>query len=163
MRAFVLLLALLLAGPGAWAAGGHRYTATVTSVVDGDTVWVRPLHGRPTVEIRVQGIDAPERCQPGGQRSREALKQHLLDRRVQVQERARDAYGRHLARLAREGEDVGAWMVLNGFAWSGSWRGRGPYDDLQAQARAARRGLWAQVGAMEPRQFRKVHGPCPRH
>jgi endonuclease YncB( thermonuclease family) len=156
-----LLATLLLTGV-AQAKAPRTFTGTVTSVVDGDTVWVRPSRGGAAIEIRVQGIDAPESCQAWGRQAKDALRRHLLRRHVKVRDVGRDTYGRHLARLARDGQDVGAWMVHNGLAWAGRWRGRaGPYTDLQAQAVQARRGLWSQP-AMEPWRFRRQHGACPR-
>lgn len=160
--AFLLCFVPMLLGP-VHAVEARRYGGTVTSVVDGDTLWVRPAAGGAPVELRLHGVDAPEACQPWGPQARQALRRHLLAQRVSVQERARDAYGRRLARLAHDGQDVGAWLVANGLAWSTQWRGRrGPYDALQAQAMQARRGLWSQPDALEPRTFRKAHGSCRR-
>ncbi len=52
-------------------------------------------------------------------------------------------------------------MVREGYAWSTTFRGKaGPYARQEAQARAARRGLWAMPGALDPRSFRKRFGRC---
>ena len=143
-------------------AASRTYRAVVTSVVDGDTLWVRRSQGDAGVEIRLQGIDAPEICQRWGAQSRDGLRKLLLGRRVVVDERARDAYGRVLARLAVDGRDVGGWLVVNGLAWSPEFQHRrGVYAELEAQAREARRGLWSQPRPTEPRAFRRQHGPCP--
>ncbi|MGZ5270988.1 MAG: thermonuclease family protein [Ramlibacter sp.] len=158
-----LALVLLIAACALPAQAGPRrsYVATVTAVVDGDTVWVRPpSHGRPFA-VRVQGIDAPEICQAWGPQARDALRGLLLARTVTVAERGRDAYGRVLARLERDGTDVGAWLVSNGLAWSDGFRHhRVPYADLQAAARSARRGLWSAGAPIDPRRFRRQHGRC---
>ena len=59
-------------------------------------------------------------------------------------------------------DDVNAWLVRHGYAWSMTFRGkRGPYARLQARARAERRGLWALPGAIDPRTFRKRFGRPP--
>lgn len=144
-------------------AAARAYQALVTSVVDGDTLWVRRSATEAGIEIRLQGLDAPETCQRWGPQSREALRRLLLGRRVRVDERAHDAYGRVLARLAVDGRDVGAWLVVNGHAWSPGFQHRpGPYAALEAEARGARRGLWSHPRPLEPRAFRRQHGPCPR-
>lgn len=131
----------------------------VSYVTDGDTLWVRPATGSP-VQIRIQGIDAPEICQPFGPQARTALAARLLRRPVQVATRARDVYHRTIGRVSLEGQDVGAWLVASGYAWSPGYRNRaGPYAAQEAQARQARRGLWART-ALEPRLFRKRHGSC---
>ena len=143
-------------------AAARTYRALVTSVVDGDTLWVRRAPGDAGIEIRIQGIDAPEICQRWGLQSRDALRKLLHGRRVRVDERAHDAYGRVLARLSVDGRDVGGWLVTNGLAWSPGFQHRpGVYAELQAQARDAQRGLWSQPRPLEPRAFRRQHGPCP--
>lgn len=163
MLRFLALACLCAALALPTAAAARAYRATVTSVVDGDTLWVRRTPGEPGIEIRLEGIDAPETCQRWGAHSRDALRQLLLGRRVVVDERARDAYGRVLARLTVGGRDVGAWLVLNGHAWSPGFQHRpGAYAALEAQAREARRGLWSLSRPLEPRAFRRQHGPCPR-
>jgi len=54
------------------------------------------------------------------------------------------------------------WMVVNGHAWSYHYRRNlGPYATEETQARASGRGLWSRA-AIEPREFRKRHGACPR-
>ena len=85
-------------------------------VSDGDSIWVKPADGTAAERLRLDGIDAPERCQIGGEASRAALRARILGRGVDVQVRAHDAYGRALAsvRLAATGEDVAAWMVRQG-------------------------------------------------
>ncbi len=163
-----LVLAALL-GPAAGgaraqqAAAGWRSTvATVVHVTDGDTLWVQPADGGERLQVRVQGIDAPEICQPWGEQARLALVQQLLQQPVVLDTRGRDDYGRVLARVHWAGQDVGAWLVYNGLAWSARWQQRaGPYDGLQDQARDAGRGLWSQGRAESPRSFRRRHGPCP--
>jgi micrococcal nuclease len=154
LRALCWLWALLLCSGGAQALSG-----VVTRVADGDTLWVRPLGGKP-VKVRLQGIDAPERCQAWGEQARAALESRVLHRQVAVRTRAYDDYQRAIAHVELNGEDVAAWMVREGHAWSYRYRrSPGPYAAQEQQARAARRGLFAQP-AVEPRMFRKTHGPC---
>jgi micrococcal nuclease len=132
----------------------------VTRVSDGDTIWVRPDGGGKPVKVRVQGIDAPERCQAWGQQATAALSSRVLKRQVQVATRAYDDYQRAIGSLELDGEDIGAWMVSEGHAWSYRYRrSLGPYATQEQQARAARRGLFASA-AIEPRVFRQQHGPC---
>lgn len=148
-----------------WAKGASsskwRWSGTVTYISDGDTLWVRPAHGGAARKIRVDGIDAPEICQSYGPHARDALSRHVLGQPVKVAARRRDNYGRDLARLDLHGEDVGGWMVTQGHAWSYRYRhDAGPYAGPEAQARAARRGLFGDPQAEHPRDFRKRHGSC---
>jgi len=160
-RRFAFALVLAVALP-AHAAGHAGYAARVTSVVDGDTLWVRRSGSGPGIEIRLQGIDAPEICQRWGPQARDALRQLLLARKVTVTEIGHDTYGRTLARLRVRGQDAAGWLVANGHAWSSRFRGQaGPYAQLETAARTAHRGLWSQRQPLEPRAFRRQHGSCP--
>ena len=144
---------------------GHTWTGLVTYVVDGDTVRVRPLQGGKPVSVRVNGIDAPEICQDGGSTARDALKRRALGQRVVVHGVGRDDYGRLLAQIVMDDDDLGGWMVEAGHAWSYRYRGQpGPYAAQQHRAQAAGRGLFASGGvvAVYPAVFRKEHGSCRR-
>ncbi len=138
----------------------------VSKVSDGDTLWVHPndchasMECKP-VKVRILGIDAPERCQAWGHQSAEALSARLLQQNVEISTSSRDRYGRELAKVRQKGEDVGAWMVLHGHAWSYRYqKSTGPYGHEEQLARLERRGLFADPAATEPRVFRKAHGAC---
>ena len=57
-------LGLALLGLSASAQEAQRqdevYSARVSRVFDGDSVWVKPLAGGPYRKLRLEGIDAPE-------------------------------------------------------------------------------------------------------
>ena len=138
-----------------------QWQGMVTFVSDGDTLFVRPASGGQPVKIRIDGMDAPEICQAHGPASRQALQVRVLHQTVSVDGRRRDSYGRVLARISWQQADVGDWMVRQGHAWSYRYRrDSGPYAAQEAQARAGQRGLFADARAVEPREFRKRHGPC---
>lgn len=138
----------------------------VIRVVDGDTVWVKPVGqsaSKPYWRIRLLGMDAPESCQAHGREATQALTKRLLQQRVTVAWHKPDVYGRWLATLSGPGssQDVGAWMVGEGHAWSYRYKKNvGPYARQEQQARAAKRGLFAASDALEPRVFRRTHGSC---
>ncbi len=153
----IVLLTLLLCAP----AGAKLLTGTVTHVSDGDTLWVRLREGGEPVKVRFQGMDAPESCQDWGPQAMKALKAKALRKAVVLNTRARDDYGRMLARVQMNGEDLGAWMVAQGHAWSYHYRrDPGPYAMEERSARSDKRGLWATSAPLEPREFRKQHGSC---
>jgi micrococcal nuclease len=139
--------------------------AVVTRVSDGDTLWVRRLgdstQHRP-IKLRLQGIDAPERCQAWGPQAQQALSNKLLNKEVRLQTRGHDDYERVLGNVWLGEEDVSAWMVEAGHAWSYRYRrSLGPYSAQEDKARQNKRGLFADPQAVEPRAFRKNNGPCP--
>lgn len=157
----LLLLAISVIAGHAQAA--ETFTGIVSHVSDGDTLWVQPRAGGPPRKLRIDGIDAPEICQAGGEAARRALAQRALHRPVAVTVRRHDSYGRGLAHVALEGRDLGADMVGSGHAWSYRWRQQpGPYAAHEARARQAGRGLFALDQAERPRDFRQRHGSCYR-
>lgn len=150
-----------LAGPGV-AQAATTWTGWVSWVMDGDTV-VLVRDGQHTpVKLRIEGIDAPETCQPGGAESRDAMIRLALRKPVQVVDLGPDSYGRQIGRLSVDGMDLGAEMVRSGMAWAYRFRtGKGPYAGLQRQAQQQKIGVFAAAGtAMSPSVFRKFHGTC---
>ena len=142
-------------------AQAARFSAVVSHVTDGDSVWVRPVRGGPPQQVRITGIDAPEICQAFGTESRDALATLVLHKKVTVITHGADDYRRTVARLRVGREDVGAWMVSRGFAWSYRFRrDPGPYSREEARARNAHSGLWGLAAAELPRDFRVRHGSC---
>ncbi len=147
--------AMALAKPVMWEGW-------VSWVLDGDTITVLP-QGQPSpIRVRLDGIDAPESCQPGGEQARDVLIGWVLRQPVQLKVWREDTYGRWIATVYRDGEDINARLVRQGWAWAYSFRvGRGPYAHAQRQAQEAKLGLFALSGqAMSPPVFRRFHGSC---
>jgi len=152
------VLGALVASPWVWA---QSFPARVVTVSDGDTVWVTPLPSGRRMKLRLQGMDAPERCQPGGETSTQTLRGLLLNQTVEVEVRGQDDHDRGLARIRYQGKDVGALMVSQGHAWSYRFKSDpGPYVREEQAARQARRGVFAQVRPERPYDFRRRNGPC---
>jgi len=162
-KTWLVWMALACCGMVGSAHAAERpqsWAARVTHVSDGDTLWVQASRGGKPRKIRLDGVDAPEICQAYGVVARDRLAQQVAGRWVQVTPRRRDDYGRLLARVSVQGQDMSRWMVRNGHAWSHRYRGQpGPYASLEARARVQHLGLW-QSSAEMPRQFRQRHGPC---
>jgi micrococcal nuclease len=164
-----LLCGALAAGPCLAAAPAARSAGvqgTVTSVVDGDSLWVTPDGGGKAIEVRLAGIDAPEICQAHGPEARQFLVELVLKRPVRLVVArggtAHDRYGRTLGTVFRSDGEVNRRMVEEGHAWSirGKWD-RGPYVSQERMARALNRGLHkAGSAALRPKDFRQRHGPC---
>ena len=166
MRACAAALVLLCGFGSVFAkqapAQAEFWTGWVSWVMDGDTVLVvRPGQQEP-VKLRLDGVDAPETCQPGGAAARDAMMALALRKSVQVQSLGHDSYGRDIGRLTVNGVDLGAEMVRSGMAWAYRFRtGRGPYAALQRQAQKEKRGVFAgREEPMSPSLFRKFHGSC---
>ena len=157
---WALALATSLAPCAIHAA--ETWTGWVSWVMDGDTVLLVREGQHEPVKLRLDGIDAPETCQPGGAQSRDAMIRLALRKQVQVFDLGHDSYGRQLGRLSVDGVDLGAEMVRSGMAWAYRFQtGKGPYARLQRQAQTQKKGLFAAPdAAMSPPVFRKFHGAC---
>jgi len=156
-----LVCMVTLAPP--WSVqAAETWAGWVSWVMDGDTVLLVREGQHEPVKLRIEGIDAPETCQPGGAESRDALIRLALRKPVQVFDVGRDSYGRQVGRLSVDGVDLGAEMVRTGMAWAYRFRtGKGPYASLQRQAQKQKMGVFSAVGtAMSPPVFRKFHGTC---
>lgn len=140
----------------AFAVRAETFEAPVIAVIDGDTVLV--LRDRQKIKVRLTGIDAPEKQQPYGKRSRRSLCQLVCRRAVRVEQRAVDQYQRALATLYADGLDVNREQVRRGMAWENSFH----HSDrelvaIQREAQQARRGLWADAGPQPPWVWRREH------
>jgi len=148
-----LALALAVAGIPAAAA---PLAGRVVGVADGDTLTVR-VEGTRSVRVRLAGIDAPERGQPYGQQSKQALSALAFGKEARIESAGPDKYDRTLGVVTVAGVDVQAEQVRRGLAWV--YR---KYSDdarllaLEAEAKAARRGLWADANPIPPWDWR--HG-----
>jgi len=112
MRTTLLCLLLALA----CTANAETITGRVVGVADGDTITV--LDGdKVQHKIRLSGIDAPEKKQAFGNRSKESLSALAFDKTVDVETSKRDRYGRQIGKVLVNGQDVNLVQVERGMAW----------------------------------------------
>jgi endonuclease YncB( thermonuclease family) len=136
----LLAIILLLAAQAVFAA---EITGRVVGITDGDTLTVLNKT-RQQVRVRLAEIDTPEARQPYGNRARQALSDLAFGKTVRVVVQDTDRYGRTVGRVHAGAADVNAEMVRQGAAWVYRQYSRDPsLLRLEAEARAARRGLWA--------------------
>lgn len=143
-----------------FAAQAADFTAKVVGVTDGDTLTVLTAEKR-QVKVRLHGVDAPETGQDFGARSKQAASSLAFGKQVTVSEMDRDRYGRTVAEvILPDGKSLNRELVRSGYAWHFV---RYAPDDrehatLEAEARAAKRGLWSQPGAVPPWDWRNGQG-----
>jgi endonuclease YncB( thermonuclease family) len=131
--------ALLLAQA---AAAQRILEGRVVRVFDGDTIEVL-IEGE-TVRVRLAGIDTPERGQPWATQAKKALSGRVFGKEVRVNEVATDRYGRTVGEVYADNVCVGCELVRDGHAWVYRHYSDDPVlIELEAQARAAERGLWS--------------------
>lgn len=152
-----LLLTLLFA----FACNAETITGNVVGVADGDTITVLDAD-KVQHKIRLAGIDAPEKKQAFGNRSKESLSDLVFDKTVNVETEKRDRYGRQVGKVLVNGQDVNLVQVERGMAWfyrqyqrEQSPNDRRLYEAAEDAARADKRGLWRDAEPTPPWEFRR--------
>ncbi len=147
---FVTLLApVTLAGPA--------FSGLVVGVTDGDTIKVM-RDGR-EAKVRLASIDCPERGQAFGRSARYATTALVLGKTVTVVTEGRDQYGRIVGEvLLPDGSSLNRALVRAGWAWEFRRYSKDrTLAEIEAEARAARRGLWADPHPVSPWAYRKQY------
>ncbi len=132
----------------------------VVGVADGDTITL--LDSTNTQhKIRLSGIDAPEKKQPFGNRSKESLSYLVFAKTVTVETDKLDKYKRNVGKVLVNGVDANLEQVKRGMAWhykayerEQPAADRKAYSDEENEAKAARRGLWNDAEPVPPWVFR---------
>lgn len=136
----------------------------VVAIADGDTLSARcdSQSEQRTIIVRLSQIDAPERRQPWGERSRQHLAVLCFKKAATVREEGRDRYRRMLASVECDGTDANAAQVQAGMAWvfDRYVTDRSLYS-LQGQAQEAKRGLWADAEPVPPWEWRRARRVSP--
>lgn len=149
-RVWLILCALALAA----SAHAVDLRGRVVGVSDGDTLTVLDA-GHRRVKVRLAEIDAPERRQPFGQRSKQSLSGLCHGRDAVIEGGGRDRYWRVVGRVRCDGIDASAEQVRRGMAWvfDRYATDRALYA-IQEEARAARLGLWSDPAPIPPWEYR---------
>lgn len=128
-------------------------------VIDGDTVQVG-RDGQEPVAVRLIGIKSfnakveKDVVTPFGQAAVESLQRMMTDRAVRVllNTTPKDKNGRYLATLFADDQDIALHLVRQGLVLVYTvypFPAMQSYLQEQEQARAGRRGLWANTAATE--------------
>ena len=165
LRSLIVLSALLATTSYADTLNGR-----VVGVADGDTITLLDADGEQH-KIRLQGIDAPEKAQPYGQRSKENLSRLVFNKNVRVEWEKRDKYIRIVGKVMVQPTDcstcsmtldAGHAQITVGLAW---WyrkyakeqppQDRGQYEFSEQEAKAKRVGLWLEADPTPPWEWRR--------
>ena len=144
-----LLLILATLAPAAELRG------VVVGITDGDTLTI--LIANQQLKVRLADIDAPESKQPFGTRSRQSLAALCFKKDARLETRGKDRYGRTIATVHCAGTNANAEQVRQGMAWVFDRYASpsSPLYALQNEARAERRGLWADSHPAPPWDWRR--------
>ncbi|MER5172296.1 thermonuclease family protein [Thioclava kandeliae] len=155
---YVLLIALIACAPPVLA----ETVSGKARVVDGDTLEINHR------KIRISGIDAPESSQNctradgrGWACGREAtgLMRKLAAGKVACTGGSSDRYGRLIAVCKAKGQDIGAQMVVQGYAMAYQTYSKA-YVSQEKSAMIAKRGLWAGT-FQTPAEYRAHKNDAP--
>ncbi len=155
----LVLAALLVLGGGLAATAADQFSGKVVGIADGDTIQV--LREQRSVRVRLNGVDAPEKGQAFGDRARQFVASLAFGQVVTVVVHGEDQYGRTIGDvILADGRNLNREIVRAGFAW---WFRRYSTDEslgaLEAEARAAKRGLWADLHPVPPWEYRQAQAP----
>lgn len=130
-------------------------------VADGDTVTILDSSNT-QFRIRLMGIDAPEKKQAFGNRSKQSLSDLVFNKKVTVEYSKKDKYGRTVGKILIDGLDANLEQVKSGMAWhykqyqsEQAVADRRPYAMAEEQARALKMGLWLDAEHIPPWDWRK--------
>jgi len=107
--------------------------------------------------VRVAGVDCPEKGQPFGAKAKQFAADLVFGRSAQIKVYGRDRYGRTLGdAILADGRALSRELVKAGYAW---WYRAFSKDKkleaLEAEARLAKRGLWADPHPVAPWDWRR--------
>jgi len=147
----------------------------VVDVADGDTITFVDS-GKRQHKVRLLGIDAPERGQPGGHRSKESLARLVYEREIRVEWNDTDDQGRIVGRVwvaspdsscienpgCAKTLDAGLAQITMGRAWwlpesaiGLSPEDRARYQFAERDAKGKRIGLWRDPSPVPPWAWRR--------
>ncbi len=157
-------LRLAIAASLCWVLAAHAlsYEGLVVKVKDGDTVTLLDSDKR-SHEVRLAGIDAPEKKQAFGQRSKQSLSDLAYMQKATVDFDKKDRYGREVGKILVNERDVNLEQIKRGMAWvyrqyqrELSKEDRVLYDHAEGEAKLSVRGLWADAAPTPPWDFRQA-------
>jgi len=132
----------------------QQYTGSIIRVIDGDTFAFQTAEG--SFVIRMYGIDAPERDQTYSRESADFMKQYLNKEAI-IKASGVDKFGRTLAVLFIDGQDINLFSIKNGCAWHFKrYSSDQQYADTESYARKNKIGLWKVDNPIPPWEWRQL-------
>ena len=140
-------------------------TGNVVRIIDGDTVVVLDAN-KVQYKIRLMGIDAPEKKQAYGKKSKDNLSSLVAGKSVIVEYDKLDRYQRIIGKIELSGKDMNLEQISSGMAWHyKKYQGeqtqadRMRYSEAEVDARNSKTGLWHDPEPIPPWDYRKLKKP----
>ncbi|CAN1208981.1 hypothetical protein TUMEXPCC7403_02075 [Tumidithrix helvetica PCC 7403] len=152
--AFTIVFGITL-GYSAQSAHAAR---SILQFYDGDNMTI--VQSGIKTKIRLACIDAPELQQPLGDRARKTLKTLVGDLPIALHVFKRDRFGRLIAEVYADGENINKLLVAQGQAHFDREQIKdcSAYEAIEQQAKDKHMGIWEHGTDVQlPSQFRREH------
>lgn len=130
------------------------FLGKVVAILDGDTIHIRTVD-EDTRTIRLDGIDAPEKGQPFGNKAQDRLGELVFQKDVRVEYKELDRYGRYLGVVYAENRNINLRLVRDGLAWHYRKYSK---DEVLATAELVAKeeaiGIWSDKSPIAPWDWR---------
>ena len=161
MKIFLSLLLIFTNFYVANASAENILQGKVVKVADGDTITILDVN-KTQHKIRLQGIDAPEKAQAFGEKSKQSLYDMVHGKTVQVSFTKNDKYGRIVGKVFLDTQDICHQQIKSGLAWhykkyqdEQPEEDRSAYSTSELTAKNQQLGLWSEPQPMPPWDYRK--------
>lgn len=153
MKRFYILLVFITLG---MMVNAQSFQVKVVKISDGDT-FTAINRDNLQIKFRIYGIDAPEKKQAFGTKSREYLSSLIFGKVVTVDVQSQDSWGRYITYVYTDDKkDVSLEMLKAGMAWHFfEYDDTLEYQEAEVNSRIRKIGLWADPQRTAPWDFRK--------
>jgi len=132
-----------------------NFYCKVVGISDGDTITCL-TNKKQQLKIRLYQIDAPEKKQAFGQKSKQLLSNLIFNKNIRLEPHKKDKYRRTLGTIYLNKKDINLEMIRRGMAWYYPFAKKNKlYEQEEKLARGHKRGLWQDKKATAPWEFRK--------
>ncbi|HEX4142983.1 MAG TPA: thermonuclease family protein [Pirellulales bacterium] len=134
---------------------GDEIRGKVVRIADGDTITVLDAN-KVQHKIRLAEIDAPEKGQAFGTKSKERMSEKVGDKEVVVHWTKKDRYGRIVGDVLLGERRINLEMIQDGLAWHYKRYSKSrELAEAEEEARKAKKGLWVDKEPVPPWEYRK--------
>lgn len=145
---------LCLASEEIYGTSKGSITGKVIHISDGDTLLVLDSKNKKH-EIRLAGIDAPEKRQDFGNKAKNFLESQIKGVNLVVNIYSHDSYGREIGVVCSNKSETNSLMIKEGYAWQyRAYNKSKILSNLEKEARQKRKGLWSHKHPVPPWKFR---------
>lgn len=150
-RLVLLVLSLTISSP----ALAERLWCQVVHVTDGDSLTCLD-QTKQQHKIRLSEIDAPERKQAFGQKSRQYLRDLVIHQHVEIHIDGRDRYKRILGTVYVGNHNINLRIVRSGYAWAyRRYVKNQAYLHAENYAKQWKLGIWSEKTVIYPEDYRR--------